>query len=139
MSESIFPPGLSDRFWSRVSIHEADDCWPFMGATPQGYGVIGWNDAAGHHTARAHRLAYMLIHGPIPGGLTIDHLCRNRSCCNPAHLRLLTNEENGRLNAQSQRTECPAGHPYDEANTYVDSKGGRRCRTCHRLRMRKAR
>jgi len=82
----------------------------------------------------AHRVAWTLTHGEIPADMTIDHLCRNRRCCNPAHLRLLTNVENARDNGFATRTRCPAGHMYDEANTYRSPKGERRCRACAKLR-----
>lgn len=32
------------------------------------------------------------------------------------------------------KTHCPAGHPYDVANTYKTSAGSRSCRECARIR-----
>lgn len=77
--------------------------------------------------------------GPIPDGFTLDHLCRNTSCANPAHLEPVTHEENvkrGRSGeGQALRTHCPQGHEYTDDNTY--QHGGRRfCRACHRERNR---
>jgi hypothetical protein len=43
-----------------------------------------------------HRASYTLLVGPIPDGLEIDHLCRVRSCVNPAHLEPVTPDENQR-------------------------------------------
>ena len=80
----------------------------------------------------AHRLAYELTIGDIPGDLTVDHLCRNRRCCNPAHLRLLTNEENGKLNGQAVQTHCHNGHEFSPENTRLNSRGHRTCRACER-------
>lgn len=37
------------------------------------------------------------------------------------------------------KTHCPAGHPYDEVNTYVDKRGHRSCRACQRERRRQPR
>lgn len=82
----------------------------------------------------AHRAAYELAIGPIPAGLDLDHLCRNRKCCNPEHLEPVTRSENlrrgevGRWNLAT--THCPQGHPYDDENTYQDKRGWRGCRTC---------
>lgn len=99
----------------------------------------------------AHRWAYELVVGPIPVGLTIDHLCRNPACVRPSHLEVVTMLENN-LRAptsvtaiNSAKTHCPKGHPYDESNTYLMPSGGRDCRTCinersarYRARQRRA-
>jgi hypothetical protein len=66
-------------------------CWIWQrGLTEKGYGDCRLN---GRHT-RSHRIAYAAFVGAIPGGLQIDHLCRIKACCNPAHLEPVTNEEN---------------------------------------------
>jgi hypothetical protein len=125
---------MPDRFWSKVDRRGPDDCWPWTAAlTGDGYGRIRGTSG---QRIMAHRLAYELSVGPIPDGLTIDHLCRVRACCNPAHLEPVTNRENIRrgeglavLNAA--KTHCPQGHPYDEANTQWVG-GMRKCRICNR-------
>jgi len=109
-----------------------------------GTGCIEWTKSTASHgygqtwdgvTVRlAHRIAWELARGPIPADLTIDHLCRNRICCNPDHLRLLPNVVNAAGNAQSLRTHCPHGHAYDESNTHIDKRGHRRCRQCAKQR-----
>lgn len=89
----------------------------------------------------AHRVVYEHELGPIPAGLTLDHLCRVRSCVNPAHLEPVTigvNVLRGNTFAARQvaLTACPAGHPYDVTNTYVrqgERRGERECRTCRRI------
>lgn len=83
-----------------------------------------------------HRLAYELLVGPVPEGLVLDHLCRVRRCVNPDHLEPVTNRENllrgeGASAKNAAKTHCPAGHPYDEANTILRPRGSRRCRACH--------
>jgi len=63
----------------------------------------------------AHRLAYERARGPIPDGLVIDHLCRNRWCCNPDHLEAVTNEENilrgfSPPAQNARKARCPNNH-----------------------------
>ncbi len=97
----------------------------------------------------AHRAMYELMIGPIPDGLVIDHLCRNRWCVNPGHMEAVTHRENltrgnGWSGRHARATHCPQGHPYDEANTYLRPDGkGRDCRKCRtaasRTRKRKIR
>jgi hypothetical protein len=121
-----------DRFWTRVDRKGDDDCWPWVGARNQkGYGVF---EIQGRRTV-VHRFSYELVNGPIPSKLVIDHLCRNTSCVNPAHLEAVTNRENilrgiGPSARAARATHCPKGHPYSGANLYVAARGDRQCRTC---------
>lgn len=50
----------------------------------------------------AHRVFYEREHGPIPGGLPLDHLCRQTDCVNPAHLEPVTADENRRRAGQQK-------------------------------------
>jgi hypothetical protein len=83
----------------------------------------------------AHRLAYELLVGPIPDGLTLDHLCRTRNCINPWHLEPCTLKENQLRSPviNANKTHCRNGHEYTEENTrhYV-RKGGAKMRTCRK-------
>lgn len=107
------------------------DCWEWLGATDRGYGKT--TDAV-HGENRAHRAMWAELMGPIPDGFTLDHLCHNRTCVNPAHMEPVTFEENCRRAAQfkAQRT-CGKGlHPMTPENTTPDGK----CRCCRRVYQR---
>jgi hypothetical protein len=85
-------------------------------------------------------VAYELFVGPIPEGLELDHLCRNPSCVNPAHLEAVTHRENVRRGdlhlVFGSRTHCTMGHEFTDENTYPRPTGGRGCRECRRERVR---
>ena len=122
------------RLMSNYDIDE-HGCWISRYSTgSHGYSQIGWQPTGARRSVMrlGHRVAYEAANGPIPEGMTVDHICRVRRCINPDHLRLLTNVENGRLNAQFLKTHCVHGHPFDEANTRRDKHGWRRCLTCQR-------
>lgn len=121
-------------FWNKIQKDEAG-CWNWQGKKlPSDYGSITF---AGRQWY-SHRVSYELHHGPIPDGLHLDHLCRNRSCCNPAHLEAVTCKENvhrspiapAAINAR--KTHCLRGHELSGANLGVHPEGGRYCRTCAR-------
>lgn len=123
------PPSHADLFWGKVK--KTPTCWLWTGATSEkGYGHFG----AGGRSRLAHRVAYELIVGVIPEGLTIDHLCRVRNCVNPDHLEPVTGAENTRRGHAGKhfadRTRCPKGHPYDEQNTRYSKRGTRVCKAC---------
>ncbi len=92
-----------------------------------------------------HKVAYELVCGDVPAGLELDHLCRNRLCCNPAHLEPVTSAENkrrgdGLRNAaknKKAKTHCSHGHPFSGANLRLIPQG-RRCRACEQRRKRES-
>ena len=104
-------------------------CWLWLGAvTPTGYGTISIK----HKTYHAHRTVYECLVGPIPAGLQLDHLCRVRSCVNPAHLEPVTNQVN-LLRGKRSFSACKNGHPYTPDNIYTIKGYYRCCRTCKKL------
>lgn len=116
-------------WWDKVDSTDVRGCWPWKQSTgSHGYGQT-WD---GRTVLLAHRVAYRLHYGPIPDGMTVDHTCHNRRCCNPYHLRLLSNVENAQANGKHAVTHCPQGHEYTPENTYKNPKGHRFCRECAR-------
>lgn len=113
-----------------------DACWPWpYRVTADGYGVV----SAYGGTRKAYRAAYTELVGPIPEGLHIDHLCRNKLCVNPRHLEPVTQQENNRRRWEHDRRDtCKHGHPWTPENTKVirhrDGNTARWCRRCGIIR-----
>jgi hypothetical protein len=131
----------TERFWSHVDKVNHGHCWVWTGALRLGYGRY----RVGQKKVTAHRFAYEALVEPIAAGLSLDHICRNRSCVNPAHLEPVTHLENVRRGDACRKrtglkglavtwanrrgkTECRYGHSL--ADAYVGGNGRRSCRTC---------
>lgn len=132
----------------------ADGCWDWQGAVNhKGYGLAYIGALPTTTPGRmgpAHKVVYEALVGLVPEGMQLDHtchdtavcgagVCRHRRCVNPTHVEVQTPQGNtlrsGSLSAlNAVKTECPNGHRYDEANTYVNPKGERNCRQCVRDR-----
>jgi hypothetical protein len=121
---------IQDKLWVTP-----EGCWHYTGAlTRGGYGMA---------RTLVHRYVWTTLVGDIPDGMQIDHACKQRSCCNPAHLRVVTrranvlNNSGGVAARNARKVACKAGHLFDEANTYLRPDGYRTCRICRAKAQRK--
>jgi len=123
-------PEQEGKYWINVVVVE--DCWEWVGHSDRdGYGR--WHVGGKYYLA--HRFSYEQNVGPIPDGLTIDHLCRNRRCVKPSHLEPVTQRENVMRGAShvarnSTKTHCVHGH----SEWTKRPNGERRCAACARAR-----
>jgi len=138
--KQIVPARVIERVLDRVVMGPGECVISTYSRQPSGYAQVGWHEGGQTVTVYCHQVAWVAAYGAIPDDLTVDHRCRVRPCVNRLHLRLLPNVDNAKDNGMARRTHCPAGHPYDERNTYVDTRGHRRCRACgaERDRVRRA-
>lgn len=134
------PADLPERLSRRIVIADTD-CWEWTGShTTAGYGNLSWEGRITY----IHRVVYTLLRGEIPARRQIDHLCRNRGCCNPAHLEVVTPKENARRGLRSGKrghkvTHCPQGHEYAVEGRLVcvnheKDYWGWHCLTCQRAK-----
>lgn len=135
---------LPQRFWDKVYPEPNTGCWLWGAATfsATGYAQFEWQG----RTRTAHRVAYESLVGPVAAPLVLDHLCRQRPCVHPGHLRPSTQRENilrggGASARHARKTECASGHPLTPDNVYSLSTrpGARVCRTCKIERERQRR
>lgn len=117
------------RFFEKVE--KGDKCWIWKGAVDaHGYGSFVIEGL----TKKSHRVSYEMSKGEIPEGLVIDHICKNKLCVNPEHLRAISRVENvmigdGPTAKNARKTHCNRNHPLSGSNLYT-YKGKRYCKAC---------
>lgn len=130
------PEKIKAQIQRHVIIDEATGCWLWQGDSVKG--GYGRTFVDGRKWL-AHRAAFTAYKGPIPEGLTLDHLCKRQACCNPEHTEPVTMKENtmrgnsfSRINAE--KTHCSRGHELAGDNLYRYNDGRRDCRQCMSIR-----
>lgn len=124
--------GLPEKVELRIIPEPMSGCWIWLGPyrdNKDRYGGMSWK---GKHY-RTHKFVYEFLKGVVPAGLTLDHICRNRICCNPDHLEPVTWQVNilrgeGIAAKNAVKTHCKHGHSL--ADAYVYQGRMRQCRTC---------
>lgn len=127
---------IVERFFSKIIVNPKTQCWEWSGTKRSGYGRITTGGVRGS-VVSAHRFSYEHHIGPIPAGLVLDHICQNRSCCNPSHLEPVTNRENilrgtGIAAKNASKVFCKRGHLLAGENLFVQANGARGCCQCRR-------
>lgn len=120
-----------DSFWAKVGEPDSSGCRNWTGYKSNGYGQF----YVGGKYRAAHKYIYESVHGPVPDGLELDHLCANRSCVNLDHLEAVTHRENMRriFLRRGPKPFCVRGHAMTEENTlhYIwRERHKRMCRAC---------
>ena len=121
---------IPERIAEKFSV-DPSGCWLWSATiTGKGSGQVQFEGKR----QKAHRVLYQILRGPIPEGLTLDHLCRNRACVNPWHCEAVPLGVNllrgiGFAAINAAKTHCKKGHEFTPQNTYR-SKVGRECRIC---------
>lgn len=74
-------------------------CWTFTGAwhDGKGYKKISIDDV----TYYVHRVMFEWFYRrKLRKDIQLDHICCNRACCNPLHLKAMKNKKNSQLRSK---------------------------------------
>lgn len=131
---------LRERLFSSLIINPETGCVEWSRYRDNGYGRLDRGKKAGL-TVLTHRIMWEMFNGPIPEGMTLDHLCRNRCCANLSHLEVVTAVENALRGGNNIKTHCDKGHEFTPENTYISPSypTRRNCRECLNARGREYR
>lgn len=117
-------PPVEVRFWAKVNkngpIHQTlGQCWEWTARIDgEGRGRFGYEN----RNALAYRVGLILEGREVPADMDVDHMCRNRKCVRPEHLRVVDERTSSLENNDSPfalnaaKTECKYGHPFSGAN-----------------------
>lgn len=131
--KNIYP-----RFWSKVKVKRKNECWEWQSSiSPQGYGKFSIDN----YPYSAHVISYKYFNNDHDKNLVIDHICMNKKCVNPNHLRQVnyfisnTENTNGFAYINSKKKSCKNGHKFTNENTIIrKNKSGRAYRKCKKCR-----
>lgn len=128
-----------EKFLSKIKIQNETGCWIFSGAIDKD----GYRICHDKKPYKSHRYSFELFNGPLSEYMVIDHMCRNRACCNPDHLRDVTPTVNAKENRINMLIDyCKKGHKLTEENKSKHKGNGgfvTVCKECNRIKNKKAR
>lgn len=123
----------TERFISLIKVNR-NGCWDWKGyIKPSGYGIFSYRG----FQYRAHRISYSIFKTELNIDLVLDHICMNKCCVNPKHLREVSRHINNIENSNAMaainkvKTHCKNGHKFSKDNTYLEPKTKwRHCKIC---------
>lgn len=125
------------RLWNGIVVNPINGCWEWTGTIKDGYGRFFYGGRKLNRRVRVHRMMYAIFMGNVKDNIELDHLCKNKGCCNPFHLEPVSHDENM---FRTRKTHCIHGHLLsDKILNRKNRKGERRCLICERLRCKKYR